>query len=93
MRYIFLFFLLFYTNLKAIEAEEKPEPLPEELLIMSLDKISQGNINGAIDNIIYLSSNKITRVRFYLIYIVTITARLVLIVLVAKRHKSYPDVL
>ena len=51
MRYIFLFFLLFYTNLKAIEAEEKPELLPEELLIMSLDKISQGNINGAIDNI------------------------------------------
>ena len=51
MRYIFLFFLLFYTNLKAIEAEEKPETLPEELLIMSLDKISQGNINGAIDNI------------------------------------------
>ncbi|MBC8399506.1 MAG: Brp/Blh family beta-carotene 15,15'-dioxygenase [Flavobacteriales bacterium] len=28
--------------------------------------------HGAIDNIIYLSSNKITRVRFYLIYIVTI---------------------
>ena len=28
--------------------------------------------HGAIDNIIYLSSNKITRFRFYLIYIVTI---------------------
>jgi len=28
--------------------------------------------HGAIDNIIYLSSNEITRVRFYLIYIVTI---------------------
>ena len=28
--------------------------------------------HGAIDNIIYLSSNKITRVRFYLIYIITI---------------------
>ena len=28
--------------------------------------------HGAIDNIIYLSSNNITRVRFYLIYIVTI---------------------
>jgi len=28
--------------------------------------------HGAIDNIIYFSSNKITRVRFYLIYIVTI---------------------
>ena len=28
--------------------------------------------HGAIDNIIYLSSNKITRIRFYLIYIVTI---------------------
>ena len=28
--------------------------------------------HGAIDNIIYLSSNKITKVRFYLIYLVTI---------------------
>ena len=28
--------------------------------------------HGAIDNIIYLSSNKITRLKFYLIYIVTI---------------------
>ena len=28
--------------------------------------------HGAIDNIIFLSSNKITRIRFYLIYIVTI---------------------
>ena len=51
MRYIFLFFLLFCTNLKALEAEEIAEPLPEELLIMSLDKISQGDINEAINNI------------------------------------------
>jgi len=34
--------------------------------------------HGAIDNIIYLSSNKITRVRFYLLYIVTIIVYCVL---------------
>ena len=38
-------------SLKALEAEEIAEPLPEELLIMSLDKISQGDINEAINNI------------------------------------------
>jgi len=34
--------------------------------------------HGAIDNIIYLSSNNITRVRFYLLYIVTIIVYCVL---------------
>jgi len=51
MRYILLFLLLFYISSKAKEAEDLIELPPEERLVMSLNKISQGKINEAIKNI------------------------------------------
>jgi murein L,D-transpeptidase YafK len=51
MRYLLLFFVVFYVNAKAIETKELSEHLPEDLLVMSLDKISQGDIKSAINDI------------------------------------------
>ena len=49
MRYYLLLFLVFYISAKAIETQELPQHLPEDLLVMSLDKISQGDIKSAIN--------------------------------------------
>jgi len=93
MRYILLFFLLFYTNSKAIEAEEITERLPEELLVMSLDKISQGDISEAINKINILIKQVPNFKLAHLIHGDLLTARSGNLNYFGGRvHKSNPDV-
>tara|TARA_B100000780_G_scaffold104650_1_gene73229 strand:+ start:3450 stop:4622 length:1173 start_codon:yes stop_codon:yes gene_type:complete len=93
MRYILLFFLLFYTNSKAIEAEEITERLPEELLVMSLDKISQGDISEAINKINILIKQVPNFKLAHLIHGDLLTARSGnLNYFGGRAHKSNPDV-